>query len=73
MNASRTLGLLLIVAGVLALIYGGFTYPKSHEARVGSLAVSMTTDKTVYIPIWAGAGAVLLGGLLLLVGGRKIG
>lgn len=72
MNASRLVGLLLIVAGVLALIYGGFTYPWSHEARLGSLAVSVTTDKTVSIPIWAGAAAVLVGGLLLLVGGRKI-
>jgi hypothetical protein len=72
MNASlRPVGLLFIVGGVLALIYGGFTYPKFHEAKLGSLAVSVQTDKTVDVPVWAGAGAVLLGGLLLLMGGRK--
>ena len=73
MNGSRTLGLLLIVAGILALIYGGFTFPWSHEARLGSLAVSVTTDKTVYIPIWAGVAGLLAGVFLLQVGGRKSG
>ena len=71
MNPFKLVGLLLIVAGILALVYGGFTYPRNHEAKLGPIAVSVTADKTVYIPIWAGAGAVLLGGLLLLVGGRK--
>ena len=71
MNATRSVGLLLIIAGVLALIYGGFTYPRNHEAKLGPIAVSVKQDETVSVPVWAGAGAVVLGALLLLVGGRK--
>jgi|HubBroStandDraft_5_1064220.scaffolds.fasta_scaffold83509_3 hypothetical protein len=72
MNASlRPIGIIFIVGGALALIYGGFTYPKFHEAKLGSLAVSVKTNETVDVPVWGGVGAVLLGGILLLMGGRK--
>ena len=69
MNAPKILAILLIVAGVLALIYGGFTYTKdTHEAKVGPLQFSVKQKETVAIPVWAGVGAIAVGVVILLVG-----
>lgn len=71
-NPVKIAGLLLIIAGVLALIYGGFSYPKSHEAKVGPLAFDVKTQEHVNVPVWAGGGAVVLGAVLLLLpAGRR--
>jgi hypothetical protein len=71
MNAARTAGLLLIIAGVLALVYGGFTYTKAnHDAKVGPIEFSVQEKDTVNIPVWAGAGGIALGAVLLLLGGK---
>lgn len=71
MNGTKLVGVLLIVAGAVALIYGGFSYPKSHEAKVGPVAFDVKTQQHVSVPVWAGGGAVLLGVLLLLVPMKK--
>ena len=69
---AKTLGIVLIVAGTLALAYGGFTYTKdSHDVRLGPIQFSMKEKETVSIPVWAGAGGIAVGVLLLLFGGRK--
>ncbi|MGL1833610.1 hypothetical protein ACKVEX_08390 [Rhodocyclaceae bacterium SMB388] len=71
MNAVRIAAIALIVAGVLGLIYGGFTYPKeTHRASVGPLDLSVTEEGSVNVPIWAGVGAILIGGGLLVFGGK---
>jgi uncharacterized membrane protein YidH (DUF202 family) len=72
MNAVKLVGIVLIVAGALALGYGGFTYTKeSHQTKVGPIEFSIKDTQTVNVPIWAGVGAIVIGGLLLLVGGKK--
>ena len=71
MNVTRLIGVLLIVAGVLALIYGGFSYPRSHQAKLGPVAFDVKTQEHLDVPAWAGGGAVLLGALLLLVPIKK--
>jgi hypothetical protein len=72
MNSLKTLGIVLLVAGVLALAYGGFSYTKDTTAvKLGPLELSVKEKETVNVPVWAGAGAVLAGGLLLLLGSRK--
>lgn len=74
MKAIRIVAILLLVAGILVLVYGGFSYTKStHEAKLGSLEFSIKNQHTVNVPIWAGAGAIVLGGILLLLpgGSRK--
>ncbi|MGA7983725.1 MAG: hypothetical protein WCA01_00930 [Burkholderiales bacterium] len=72
MNAVKLVGIVLIVAGALALGYGGFTYTKeTHQAKVGPIELSIKDRETVNVPVWAGVGAIVIGGLLLLVGGRK--
>jgi hypothetical protein len=65
MNAIRMLGIALIVAGGLALGYGGFTYTKeTHQAKLGSMELSVKDTETVNIPVWAGVGAIVAGGIL---------
>ena len=72
MNAMKMLGIVLIVAGALGLVYGGFTYTKeTHEAKIGPLTLSVTDKETVNVPIWAGVGAIVIGGLLLVFGSKK--
>jgi len=71
-NAMKMLGIVLIVAGTLGLAYGGFTYTKeTHEAKIGPLTLSVTDKETVNVPIWAGVGAIVIGGLLLVFGSKK--
>lgn len=66
MNAIKMLGIALMVAGGLALLYGGFTYTQdTHEAKLGPIELSVKDKKTVSIPIWAGVGALAVGAFLL--------
>ena len=68
MNAMKILGIVLIVAGVLALTYGHFSYTsESHDAKIGSLEMSFKEKETVRIPPWAGWVSVAAGVLLLIV------
>jgi hypothetical protein len=68
MNAVRLLAIVLIVAGALGLVYGGFTYTReTHEAKLGPIELSIQDKETVNIPIWAGLGAIAAGVLLLFV------
>jgi TRAP-type C4-dicarboxylate transport system permease small subunit len=68
MNAIKVLAIALIAAGILGLVYGGFSYTKqTHEAKIGSFELSVKDKETVNVPVWAGVGAIVVGGLLLLV------
>lgn len=72
MNQIKIVATILMMAGVLALVYGGFTYTKStQEAKIGPLELTVQDDKTVNVPVWAGVGAIVIGGLLLLAPGKK--
>jgi len=72
MNAIRLAAIVLIVAGVLGLAYGGFTYTKgTHETKLGPIELSVKDKETVNVPVWAGAGAIVIGGALLLLESRK--
>lgn len=72
MNAIKMAAIALIVAGALGLAYGSFSYTKdTHEAKLGPIQLSVTEKQTVNIPVWAGVSAIVIGGVLLLVGGKK--
>jgi hypothetical protein len=52
-------------------VYGSFTYTKeTHRANIGPMEMSIDEKETVNIPVWAGVGAVVLGGALLFAGRR---
>jgi TRAP-type C4-dicarboxylate transport system permease small subunit len=68
MGSLKIVGIALIAAGILGLAYGGFSYTReTHEAKIGSLELSMKDKETVNVPVWAGVGAIVVGGILLLV------
>jgi TRAP-type C4-dicarboxylate transport system permease small subunit len=72
MNAIKMFALALIVAGVLGLAYGGFSYTRqTHEAKIGPIELSVQERQTVNVPVWAGIGAILIGGALLLFGSKS--
>ena len=72
MNGVRMAGLVLIVAGVLALAYGGFSYTsETQKASVGPLHLSVESRETINFPVWAGIGTLVIGGALVFFGSRK--
>ena len=72
MTATKIAAIVLIVVGILGLTYGGFSYNKETVgAKLGPLELKVTEKKTVNVPIWAGIGAIVVGGVLLLTGSRK--
>jgi hypothetical protein len=59
--------IVLIVAGVLALAYGGFTYTREKKVvDLGPIQATTKTEETVPIPPLLG-GAAIAGGIVLLV------
>ena len=72
MTPIKIVGIVLILAGVLGLVYGSFSYTKdTHEAKVGPIELSVNEKQTVNIPVWAGVVAIALGGGLLFVGSKR--
>ena len=72
MNSLKMAGIALLVAGAIGLAYGSFSFTKqTHEAQVGPLTLSVEEKQTVNVPVWAGVGAMLIGGALLLFGGKR--
>ena len=72
MNTMKLLGIALLVGGLLGLMYGGFTYTKeTHETKIGPIVLSVTDKETVNVPVWAGVGAIVIGGLLLFSGSKR--
>ena len=68
MGAIRIMAIVLIVAGILGVVYGKFSYTKeTHDAKIGSLELSIKDKQTVNVPAWAGVAAIAAGGVLLFV------
>jgi uncharacterized membrane protein YidH (DUF202 family) len=67
----KTIGIVLVALGVLALVYGGINYNKNRTVlQVGSVSVTATEHKSIPIPAIAGV-VVLIGGVALLVAGKR--
>ena len=67
MDTSKLAAIVLIVAGILGLAYGGFSYTKAtHQADLGPIHMSLNEKQYVNIPVWAGICAIVVGGLLLV-------
>jgi uncharacterized membrane protein YidH (DUF202 family) len=68
MNPIKIVGVVLVVAGILALVYGGFSFTKeTHQAKLGPLELNVKEKETVNVPVWAGVGAIVVGAVLLVV------
>lgn len=67
MNIIEMAGIVLIVAGVLGLVYGSFSYLKeTHGTTVGPVELSVKDKQIVNVPVWASVVAIAIGGMLLL-------
>jgi len=67
-HPTKLVAIVLIVLGALGLAYGGFTYTKgTHTADIGTLHMSVVDKEYVYVPVWVGLGALLMGVLFLAV------
>lgn len=72
MNSMKLVALVLFVAGALALAYGGFTYTKdTHDADIGPIHMSIDEKEHVSVPLWAGIGLMVLGGVVFVVGNKR--
>jgi len=72
MNPTKLLSVILIVGGALGLLYGSFSYTKDTTAlKIGPVELAVKEKETVNIPMWAGVGAIVAGGLLLVLGSKK--
>jgi drug/metabolite transporter (DMT)-like permease len=65
-------GVLLIIAGVAALIYGGFTFTSQKKAvDMGPIQIDKTEHHTVPLPPLLGVVAILGGGALFYFGVKE--
>jgi hypothetical protein len=72
MNPTKIIGIILIAAGCLGLVYGGFTYTKDSTAvKLGPLELKVQEKETVSIPLIVSAGAIAIGVFVLVGLGRK--
>jgi uncharacterized membrane protein HdeD (DUF308 family) len=68
----KVLGIVLIVAGIVALIYGGFSFTtKKKDVDMGPLQISHKQEHTVPMPPILGVAGILAGGALVYFGAKK--
>jgi hypothetical protein len=67
MSITKIFGILLIVAGALGLIYGGFSYTKeSHGTQLGPIVLKVEEKESVLVPLAVSVGALAIGAFLVL-------
>jgi TRAP-type C4-dicarboxylate transport system permease small subunit len=63
----RTIAIVMLAAGILALAYGGFSYTReTHDATLGPLEISISERQRVNVPVWAGVVLLITGAGLLV-------
>ena len=72
MNAMRIVGVLLLVVGLAGFLTGGFSFTNdTTQAKLGPLELTVKEKESVNIPQWMSLGAMVLGGVVLVLGFRK--
>jgi uncharacterized membrane protein YidH (DUF202 family) len=67
----KAIGIVLVVIGVLALVYGGINYSRNRTVlEMGSVKVTATEHKSIPVPAVVGV-VVLIGGVALLTFGKR--
>jgi drug/metabolite transporter (DMT)-like permease len=65
-------GIILLVVGLVALIYGGFQYTTQKKVvDMGPVQIDKTEHHSVPLPPLLGLGCIVAGGLVLAAGSRK--
>jgi drug/metabolite transporter (DMT)-like permease len=65
-------GIVLIIAGVAALLYGGFTYTTHKKAvDLGPVQIEKTEHHSIPLPPLLGIVAVIGGGALFYFGAKE--
>lgn len=73
MHGTRLVGMILLVGGILALAYGGFSYTRTEKAaEIGPISLDVKSKERVNIPLWAGVVGVVLGGVMLMAPGKRV-
>ncbi len=68
----KALGILLIIAGVLMLIFKGFSFTREKKVLdVGPVEINKQEQKTVAWPMYAGAITIAAGAVVLLASKRE--
>ncbi|MGZ8222436.1 MAG: hypothetical protein ACXWT0_12380 [Methylobacter sp.] len=72
MSVVKIMAIVLIIAGLLGLVYGSFSYTReTQEVKLGPLELTVKDTETVNVPVWVGVTAIVAGGGLLLFASRK--
>jgi len=72
MSGIKIAAIALMVAGLLGVMYGKFSYTKeTHDAKLGPIVLSVKEKETVNVPAWAGVAAVAAGAAMLLVPAKR--
>ncbi len=72
MKSILILGIVLLIAGVLALVYQGIAYTHQEKvAQLGSVQITTKEQKTFPLPPMVGATAAGLGAVLIAVSLRR--
>jgi hypothetical protein len=67
----KIFGVLLILAGILALAYGGFTYTTHKRAvDMGPVQIETKSRHRVFIPPVLGICGIILGGALVFASSK---
>ena len=72
MSSFKIMAIVLILAGILGVMYGKFSYTKeTHDAKLGPIELSIKEKETVNVPAWAGVAAIAAGAAMLLVPAKR--
>ncbi len=68
----KTVGIIILIVGLVMTLYTGFTYvTKEKVVDLGNLEITTDNQHSVQWQPYVGIGAMVIGGALLLLGGKK--
>ena len=66
MQGTKLVGVVLLVLGILAVAYGGFSYTKKTDnVDLGPIHIEVHDKERVNVPLWAGVLVAIAGGVVL--------
>lgn len=72
MKPVMILGIVLLMAGLIGMAVGGFSYTDERTAlKAGPVAVDVKENRQVNIPLWASLGTAAVGVALIGLGSRR--